>query len=220
MGLIYKLTSPSGKSYIGQTTRSFERRLQEHCQDNGCKILHAAINKYGIEEFLKEILVECDDSELDIYECQYIKELNTLEPNGYNIRSGGSNGKHSELSKERMRQKKLGANNHNYGKPRSDQFKAILSEKKSGPNHHFYGKSFTEEHKLNLSKSHKKDNLPMYLVSIKARPETNQSGGYAVCNHPNLKNKWFTSGKYTDAEKLKFAMGYLNSSNGEGSTTK
>lgn len=27
-------------------------------------------------------------------------------------------------------------------------------------------------------------------------------GGYAVCNHPILKNKHFTSKKFTDQEKL------------------
>lgn len=30
MGLIYKLTTPSGKIYIGQTTRTLEQRYKEH----------------------------------------------------------------------------------------------------------------------------------------------------------------------------------------------
>ena len=30
MGYIYILTSPSGKSYIGQTIRSIEKRFQQH----------------------------------------------------------------------------------------------------------------------------------------------------------------------------------------------
>jgi predicted GIY-YIG superfamily endonuclease len=31
-GIIYKITSPSGKVYVGQTVRSFEKRMQEHQQ--------------------------------------------------------------------------------------------------------------------------------------------------------------------------------------------
>jgi hypothetical protein len=58
----------------------------------------------------------------------------------------------------------------------------------------------------------------MYLVKIKERPECHHYGGYAVCNHPHLKNKHFTSKKFTDEEKLQKALDYLKS--GEGSTTK
>ena len=31
MGIIYCLTSPSGKKYIGQTKRGFDKRFEEHC---------------------------------------------------------------------------------------------------------------------------------------------------------------------------------------------
>lgn len=149
---------------------------------------------------------------MDQLEITYIKELNTLVPNGYNIRTGGSNGQHCEESRERMRQAKLGQKNHNFGKPRSDETKAKISEARSGEKHHYYGKELSEEHKLNLSKGHKGDNgLPMYLVKIKPRPSHYCAGGYAVANHPTLKNKQFTSGKKTDGEKLQEAYDYLNS---------
>lgn len=222
MGFIYKLTSPSGKIYIGQTTRTLEKRLKEHCNGSEHSILSVAIKKYGIENFTKEIICECNDDDLNQTEIDYIKMYNCLEPNGYNIRTGGSNGKHSDLSKQRMRELKLGPLNHNYGKPRSDHFKQIMKEKKSGENHHFFGKQLSYEHKLNLSKSHKKDDLPMYLVKIKDRIQMHHYGGYAVVNHPNLPNKHFTSKKFSDEEKLKMAFDYLNSykDKDEGSTTK
>jgi group I intron endonuclease len=221
MGIIYMLQSPSGKVYIGQTTRTLEKRLQEHCAGNGCVILHKAIKKYGIEHFNTQILVTCEDEKLDDYEIHYIQAYNSLEPNGYNIRTGGSAGKHSEASKERMRQQKLGVKNHNYGKPRSDQFKQIMSLKKSGAKHHFFGKKLTDDHKSKLAISHRLENdgLPMYLVKVRPRPGRSQQG-YAICNHPVLKNKYFTHSKYTDDEKLKMALEYLQTSNGEGSTTK
>lgn len=112
-----------------------------------------------------------------------------------------------------MGQSKLGSKNPNYGKPRSDEFKAIMKEKKSGKNHHFFGKTLTFEHKLALPGSHKKIPLPVYLVSIKERPESRSYGGYAICNHPNLPNKHFTSKKFTNSEKYIMAFNYLNSCN-------
>lgn len=56
---IYKLTSPSGKHYIGQTT-DIDKRLK-HYKRVDCKTqvkLFRAIEKYGFENFLIEILYE------------------------------------------------------------------------------------------------------------------------------------------------------------------
>lgn len=213
-GIIYCLTSPSNKKYIGQTTRKIDKRISEHGNRPECKAIHGAILKYGIEKFELEILYEgpCDEITLDKMETDYIKKYNTLCPNGYNIRTGGSNGKHCEASRERMRIAKLGPKNPNYGKPRTPETRAKISESRSGEKHHYYGKTLSDEHKLKLSKAHKKDSgLPMYVVRIKARPKHYCSAGYAVVNHSKLKNKYFTSKKLTEDEKLKMAMNYLNS---------
>ncbi len=212
MGYIYCLTSPSGKKYIGQTRRSVEKRVLEHAALSGtCVILEHAIRKYGIESFTVEVLAETDDNELNTYEIKFIEQYNTIEPNGYNIRAGGSNGKHSDASKQRMRESKLGEKNHNFGKPRTVETCAKISDAKSGIKHHFYGKQLCYEHKLALSKSHKTDNLPMYLVHINERPKMYQGEGYAVINHPTLKTKYFTSKKLTLEEKLELATKYLES---------
>tara|TARA_R100001163_G_C5051642_1_gene188435 strand:+ start:736 stop:1233 length:498 start_codon:yes stop_codon:yes gene_type:complete len=154
-----------------------------------------------------------DEDELDNMEIKYIAEMNTLYPNGYNIRTGGKRGKHCEESREKMRLAKLGDKNHNFGKPRDESTRIKISLAKKGEKHHFYGKNLSYEHKLNLSKVRKKnDDLPIYIVKVKARPEHYCSSGYAVLNHPNLKNKYFTSKKLTDKEKFKKAMEYRNSS--------
>lgn len=54
MGLIYMRTSPSGKSYIGQTVQLEQTRWNQHCRDayNNSSplyetILSKAIRKYG-----------------------------------------------------------------------------------------------------------------------------------------------------------------------------
>jgi len=214
MGFIYSIHSPSGKTYIGQTSRSIEIRINEHFKCEGsCIILENAIKKYGQANMKVEILLETNDQFLDTYEKQFIDLFHCIEPYGYNIRSGGSNGTHSELSRERMRQAKLGENNHNFGKPRTLQTKAAISSAKSGEKHHFFGKTFTDEHKMKLAVSHRKTHieLPMYVVYVKPRPAYYQNSGFAIVNHPKLSNKYFTSKKFTDDENLAQALAYIDS---------
>jgi group I intron endonuclease len=225
MGVIYCLTSPSGKMYIGQTKRPIEKRIREHSKMvTGCVALNNAIQSHGFQSFRIEILVQVNDEHLDMYESLFIERFNTICPNGYNIRSGGKKSKHCPESCEKMRQSKLGIKNPNFGKPRTEDAKIAISKAKSGENHHFFGKSFTHEHKLRLSVSHKKDtSLPMYMVKVKARPEHYTSEGYAILNHPILPKKYFTSKKLTDTEKFALANQYLSSTdavqrlNGDGS---
>ncbi len=213
MGIIYLIkNNVNGKLYIGQTDRTLEKRWEEHCKPyNSCIALKNAISKYSRENFTISVLIEAEYSMLDELERDYIKQYNSLYPNGYNIQTGGKIGKkHCEESCEKMRQSKIGENNPNFGKPRTDDTKKKISIAKSGEKHHFYSKELSYEHRLNLSKSHKQNDLPMYMVYLKARPECYQAEGYSICNHPNGKNKHFTSKKYSLEEKYKQALEYLN----------
>ena len=90
-GWIYKYTSPSGKSYIGQTTYSLYERagLQGRCYKN-CSVFYSAIQKYGLENFTVEILAEVPINKLDETESKYIQQFNTLLPNGYNYYAKGA----------------------------------------------------------------------------------------------------------------------------------
>jgi group I intron endonuclease len=216
MGIIYCLTSPSGKKYIGQTTRSFEKRLHEHSKvSKGCIALNNAIAKYGFDTFEKEVLLTANDALLDYYEKRMIDAYDSIYPNGYNIRTGGSyKSHHCEESRKRMSQSKIGDKNPNFGKTFTAERCDAISKAKAGEKHHFFGKTLSFEHKLNLSVSHKKDvALPIYLVKIKARPERYCSDGYAVVNHPTLCNKYFTSKKLSDSDKFSLATKYLESGN-------
>ena len=52
MGIIYILTSPEYKSYIGQTIQTFNKRLNDH--KNGkpyCRKLKEAIDIFGLDKF-------------------------------------------------------------------------------------------------------------------------------------------------------------------------
>lgn len=89
-GFIYKYTSPSGKSYIGQTCRSLKERAGKDGNDYAnCSIFFSAIKKYGFKNFKVEVLEETDLTNIDEREEYYIKFFNTLQPNGYNIQKGG-----------------------------------------------------------------------------------------------------------------------------------
>jgi len=103
MGVIYRIYSPSGKSYIGQTKNSFKKRLKEHMTPkSGCTGLRNAIIKYGKDAMKSEILIEINDELLDYYETEFIKLYDSIEPNGYNILSGGSVHIYSETCKKKM----------------------------------------------------------------------------------------------------------------------
>jgi|NOAtaT_7_FD_contig_123_65159_length_1455_multi_5_in_1_out_0_2 hypothetical protein len=108
-GIIYKLSLPSGKEYIGQTTQEFHQRLTKHFSKarrdtkSGCIALNAAIRKYGEDSVSSEVLLICNETELDYYERKAIELHNTLSPNGYNLMNGGNSNKTmSEKTRKRM----------------------------------------------------------------------------------------------------------------------
>ena len=57
-GIVYKATSPSGKTYIGQTVSSLKKRIRKHKNDSN-RLYYAfarAIKKYGVDNFIWEVL--------------------------------------------------------------------------------------------------------------------------------------------------------------------
>jgi predicted GIY-YIG superfamily endonuclease len=80
MGIIYCLSFSNGKKYIGQTRQPITKRLKQHKKQSYCTAVHNAIIKY--KDYECRILVEVDNNELDDYEERYIKEYNTIVPNG------------------------------------------------------------------------------------------------------------------------------------------
>lgn len=91
-GFIYKYTSPSGKSYIGQTVQSLSERAGHNGKNYlSCKYFYSAIKKYGWENFIVEILGEFPQEQLNYQERRYIEIFNTLSPSGYNIQFGDFN---------------------------------------------------------------------------------------------------------------------------------
>lgn len=103
-GIIYHLFNvENGKSYVGQTWDTLENRWKQHCRGDGKIVISRAIGKYGRESFVRTTLIQCNNqSDLDVAEDAFILELGTFHPNGYNMRLGGSHGRHSEASRRKM----------------------------------------------------------------------------------------------------------------------
>ncbi len=146
--IIYKTTNIINKKiYIGQTTKQTYNYLGSGL------ILLKAIKKYGVENFIREIIEICDTKEqTNIREKFWIKEFNSTDKNiGYNISIGGNGGnlgdlvnkKISESSKKNGRmignQLKKGIAPPNKGKQMSLEQKEKLRKPK------------TDIHKKNLS---------------------------------------------------------------------
>ena len=88
-GYIYKYTSPSGKSYIGQTTYSlYHRSGINGINYKKCPSFYRAIQKYGFENFTVEILATVPIEQLDEMERHYIHIFHTY-PYEYNDTPGG-----------------------------------------------------------------------------------------------------------------------------------
>lgn len=116
---IYKITNKVTEDiYVGKTSRTLAERFYHHCYDslNSQTHLHRAIRKYGKENFIIELLEECDDSMLDELEVKWIAELNPA----YNMTKGGEGGPthHLQSWKEGMakRRSMKGEGNPMYGK--------------------------------------------------------------------------------------------------------
>lgn len=112
-GIIYMYTSPSGKSYIGQTWNEAARKRDHRINKSYCggSLLHKAIVKYGYKNIIYCILhsgIE-NQEELNQLEQEDIRYRNTMAPNGYNLSSGGSNGcSFSEQSKKKISDSLIG----------------------------------------------------------------------------------------------------------------
>ena len=107
MPVVYKIVSPSGKSYIGVAKRSAQERFKKHCADArlGRKTaLCGAIRKYGPDALSVSTLIESTSEYCFDFEIKAIKAYETLHPNGYNLTTGGE-GIHemADVSKEKHR---------------------------------------------------------------------------------------------------------------------
>lgn len=136
---IYKLTNTiNGKGYIGFTSKTPERRWQMHkenAQNKRNQYLYDAINKYGWENFTKEVLYCSMDGPHTLKEMEphFIREHNTffINEHGYNMTLGGDGVlgvRHSELSRKKRSERSKGSGNPFYGKHQTPEVNQKTSE--------------------------------------------------------------------------------------------
>jgi group I intron endonuclease len=81
---IYKLTSPNGKIYIGQTN-NFNQRMIEHKNCKKKNKLYNCVRKYGWDSFKKEIITVVDSKEnANLLEESLILKYKSTGHNGLN----------------------------------------------------------------------------------------------------------------------------------------
>lgn len=137
---IYKITSPSGKVYIGQTT-SIKLRFKSY-KNIGCKgqsFLYNSLMKHGVANHKFEILESYNnDTNISILNDREVFYINDYKEKGYkllNIEEGGRNALKSEQTKKKLSESKIG------------KYKGELNP--------MYGKSHTSEVRLKISIANK-----------------------------------------------------------------
>lgn len=100
--IIYCLTSPSGKHYIGQTTRSRDVRWNEHVYEADRGVhdypLHRALRKHAPYLWTVRTVWECDSLDmLNIMEEHFVAVMGD-----YNGKTGGANGLHTPESRAKI----------------------------------------------------------------------------------------------------------------------
>ena len=116
-GYIYKITSPSGKIYIGQTNDIIKRRNAYN--SNHCKRqpkLYNSIKKYGWNnhtfEIIEEVSMEFNKFWLNLQEIYCIDFYNSFV-NGLNCTLGGDGANHSDETKQKIKDNHGKSNKNN-----------------------------------------------------------------------------------------------------------
>lgn len=152
--LIYCITNKvNGKKYVGQTIRDLKERWKQH--KNRSKhvdfLLYRAMRKYGTNNFEIEIIDTAkNQNELNEKEFFWIRQLDTMSPNGYNA-IAGSNGikifttQYRQKLSAKLRERWL-----------DSDYRNKMISLNSGNKHWTKFKNFSQESKNKMSVSRKK----------------------------------------------------------------
>lgn len=174
--IIYQITNKiNGMTYIGQTIRPLNLRINEHYAHD--THLGRAMRKYGKENFIIEVLQTAGTiEELNSLEAKYVTQDVVESTDTYNYRLGGGNrAAHSEETKAKISASRKGEKHPMYGKFGSD--------------HQAYGYRHTGEAKAKCSHKGEKNGCfgrtgsknPMFG---KSRPEHSKAMKEYHANNP------------------------------------
>jgi len=145
MAHIYKITSPTGKVYVGSST-NVEYRFRVY-RLKKCKRqvkLYASLLKYGPENHKFEIITECAESEMFKVESVYGHMYDVLGHNGLNLglpKNGDFYQSKSEATRDKLCKNRIKLNTPEYlqwmrdiniGRKHTDATRQKMSKKKKG----------------------------------------------------------------------------------------
>lgn len=161
---IYKITSPSGKVYIGQSV-NIEKRFKQYqflYKIKNQTKLYNSFKKYGIDAHLVEIIIECEEAELNDLE-RYYQDLYNVINTGLNCtltNSSDRSGKHSKETSEKIRKSLKG---------RKVNPESVRKMRES-----LTGRKLTDEQKKSISEGRKGMKIP---ESTRLRMSESKKGG-------------------------------------------
>ncbi len=130
---IYKITSPTGRIYIGQS-KVFELRIKNY-KKLRCKTqpkLFKSFLKHGIERHKFEVLEECVIADLTEKEQFYIRKFDACSTFNLNCKGDYFVTYFSEETISKMRQSHLGQTSYMAGKNHSESTRLKMSHSKMG----------------------------------------------------------------------------------------
>lgn len=207
---IYKITSPSGKIYIGQSRCLKDRWVRyrkHHCKSQ--PKLYNSFMKYGFAKHIFEVIEMCLFEELNIKERYWQDYYDVLGEKGLNLVLTATDTLPvvvSEATRKKLRENMLGntystgvvpseetrrkigsaqigVKNHRWGKKNSKEHIEAIKKSNIGESNFFFGKNHTEASKKKMSESQK--------VRIRSQEEINrfknlQKEVVARMSHPVL----------------------------------
>lgn len=156
---IYKIKSPTGRIYIGQSV-NVGRRWEHHIQmrdKHKTTPLYRSLIKYTPENHKFVLLEECEKDKLNEREMYYIKKYDSFDSeHGMNLTKGGdSKVTFSKKTLEKMSKAKKGKPiPHLVGHKHSEETRSLLAELAKG-NKNWLGKNHTEETKAKIREKRK-----------------------------------------------------------------
>lgn len=186
MGWIYRFyCAITKKNYIGQTTLEdpYDRKKQHIDKAlagySNCRALSDAICEHGPDTFTFEVLLQCNDNDLNMFETKMVALYNTLEPAGYNSTKGGSAGKKSEAAKLAVTNGLL-KRNETYEYKRTNEHSILISKKYvtaytgDDGSRGFRYRPFKGDNKIITSKTRAIEDLAKEMLEYVARVEAGE----------------------------------------------
>lgn len=173
---IYKITSPTGKVYIGQAL-NIRHRLKRYFRLE-CKRQYKLYNsfiKYGVENHKFEVIEECEVDNLFCRERYWQDEFDVLSEKGMNLTLSSCDDKKRVWSEEvkqgmihKLKQRYLDGEIPAFkGKKHTEYSKKLMSDSRTGSGNHSFGKTGEKAYVYGLKHS----------VDTKEKMSQSRSGG-------------------------------------------